>query len=172
MALLLSKRRPEFQLDMSVPQGVRAIQSYRARSYKSWQISRELQTQNKLPHAPFFFTSYSNKQRRKENFKKFTSKAGMKLSKHNCHRHQLATAGRMLCVVGTGGLYFLRSFNCSRGTATFFSFKLPIAQLIFVLSWQFFRESRTRERACVLALNCSHALGDGQIQLKVRAPLS
>jgi len=38
----------------------------------------------------------------------------------------------------------------------------------FVLSWQFSRELPTPERAGALGLNGSHALGDGQIQLKVR----
>jgi len=38
----------------------------------------------------------------------------------------------------------------------------------FVLRWQFSRELPTPVRACTLGLSGSHALGDLQIQLKVR----
>jgi len=78
----------------------------------------------------------------------------------------------MLCAFGTGGLDLLRSFNWSQRTAKFFSFKLPITRWTFVLSWQFSKELPTPVRAGALALNGSQALGDGQILLKVRVPLS
>jgi len=40
----------------------------------------------------------------------------------------LATAGRMLCAVGTGGLDLLRSFNFSQSTSKFLCLQLPIAR--------------------------------------------
>jgi len=36
----------DFQLDLSIHQGVGAIQSYHANSYMNWQFFRELPTQN------------------------------------------------------------------------------------------------------------------------------
>ena len=58
----LTKRRPDFQLNLSIPQGMRTIQSYHASSYKIWQFSRELPIQNKNLHTPFFLlhTAVSN----------------------------------------------------------------------------------------------------------------
>jgi len=43
---------------------------------------------------------------------------------------------------------------------------------MFVLRWQFFRELPTPVQAGALPLTGSHTLGDGQIKLKVGAPLS
>jgi len=71
--------------------------------------------------------------------------------------------GRMLCAVGIGGLNLMRSFNRLQRTAKFFSFKLPIARGIFILSWLFSGELPTPLQAGASALNGSRALRDGQI---------
>jgi len=47
VSIPFTERHPDFQQDLSIPQGVRAIQSQCASSYRSWQFFRELPTQNK-----------------------------------------------------------------------------------------------------------------------------
>jgi len=52
------------------------------------------------------------------------SKGGEKLEKYLLHCFLLATAARMLCAIGTGGLDLLRGFNLSQRTFKFLLFSI------------------------------------------------
>ena len=62
IGLPFTKRCSNIQRNLLVPWGMRALYRKCASSYRSWQLSRELPTENQSPHAPFLLhlTAVSN----------------------------------------------------------------------------------------------------------------